>query len=311
MVEFNSNEMRNWLRGLGLTETHIDYLIKTSVRDKTIYEKSLKDYRSRSIIHNFNGVAYLMTSEGFVKKKTLEDWFSDFHSKDESIISSYDEYRQVRKDISEKMALIDISRLINPFFNENELNDDVWFYINSIIEGEISVFLYPWHNRGFIFADECRPDKETDNRLYYADLNRDCQNHAVIHISDYIKSSLKYPQKIPFGDAVKVWQSYLGTDSKITTNNNTRVGIEAQGNRQSQIDEMVEAFRKKHPNRKVTSQSVWWSLPTICHDWVERIETVGEGQLTGSKAIMKFGIPWEWRAFKTAFNRYKKTHPDI
>lgn len=209
MVEINSKEMRNWLRGLGLTETHIDYLIKTSERDKAINEKSLSLVRS-NIEYSFNGVDYVMTWKGALRKKTLEDWYSEFHSKDEIIISAHEEYRQAKKDISEKMSLIDISRIINPFLNEDELEIDVYFYIHAIVEGELPVFLYPWQNRYLIFSGECRPDGKVDNRLYYADLNKDCQEYAMIHVSDYVESSLKYPQKIPFGDGrVEVWKSYL------------------------------------------------------------------------------------------------------
>lgn len=109
-----------------------------------------------------------------------------------------------------------------------------------------------------------------------------------------------------------VWHSYLFHEKENNQSMSENAEYkEVNGSRQDQIDDAVKAFCKKYPKRKVTPQSVWWSLPTICHDWVERIETIGEGQLTGSKAIMKFGLSWEWRAFKTAFNRYKKAHPDI
>lgn len=209
MVELNSTEMRNWLCDLGLTETHIDYLIQTSERDKSVYEKSLNLEKPIPVTYNFNGVDYIMNFQSVVKKKTLEDWFIGFHAKNETIILAYEEYENVKKDVSEKMALIDVSRLINPFLNEDELRNEIWFYIRSIIEGEMPVFLYPWHNKTFIFANECKPDARIDNRLHYADLTQDCQEYAVIHVSDYIESSLKYPKKIPFGNTVEVWKSYL------------------------------------------------------------------------------------------------------
>lgn len=218
--------IRKKLEKRGFSLPHINFLLNN--------EKKVKARRKRRVGSSKLTQKWQDNIDGnIIITKSVTTTFKEPLISDVVDDATLNEFKEICHYLTDEMAIIDIQKLIYPFYDEEILNAKSVLAISLIERGIIEPLFYPWQRSSLAFSVFCKPEILTNNRrLDYVELSFDCKKQAIIQLNDYQKH---------FPDVARVWESYLN-------NHKNKLAKAKKVNSKYQL--LVQKYANNYPQHK-------------------------------------------------------------
>lgn len=210
----DEGQAKKWLLDNGFSREHTKCLLEKNERTKRELLSVHKETKTEWTVGNMH-----YTSIGKVISDTpLEQAISFLIEDIGNYKCSFEEFKEVKLNIRESITIKDLCRLLMPFSFGEYLIGLRTFFISLVVEGSLSVELFPWQNYSILFLMDVPVLTSRVERIwYYSELPWEYQEQAVINIDILWKIEPHPISKVchlnPEAIA-RIWRSYLTQANK-------------------------------------------------------------------------------------------------
>lgn len=224
----DEGQAKKWLLDNGFSREHTKCLLEKNERTKRELLSVHKETKTEWTVGNMH-----YTGIGKVISDTPLEQVINFLIEDiGNYKCSFEEFKEVKLNIRESITIKDLCRLLMPFSFGEYLIGLRTFFISLVIEGSLSVELFPWQNYSILFLMEVPVLTSRVERIwYYSELPWEYQEQAVININILQKIEPHTISKVCYLNLetiTGIWRSYLPQANKVLSTRPTTMDKQAE-----------------------------------------------------------------------------------